>query len=201
MMLRVVSRPVLGYLLPVYAILCIYCSYFFLLIKDLLAILIKKFFKNKKTIKTQNYAYHVPVAIILLLLLIQPIILASINYKYSDNSKLDEAYLAWNKIFNNIGDDSYLFVFSKVSNVGSYINLYEQKEKRIKFISFKDKDYSLDLITEVFNEGKTVYIIGNEQSINEKLDFEKMGLSFELKKMGEILSVKKIIGEKTNLEL
>lgn len=135
------------------------------------------------------------------MLLIQPIILASINYKYSDNSKLDETYIAWNKIFNNIEDDSYLFVFSKVSDVGTYINSYEQKEKRIKFITNKDKDYSLDLIIDVFNEGKTVYIIGNEQSINEKLDFEKMGLSFELKKMGEILSVKKITSEKTNLEL
>ena len=191
--IQYLDGPVISYLLPVYAILCIYSSYFFLLIKDVISLLIKKFLKNKKT---QNYAYHIPVTIILLLLLIQPIILASINYKYSDNSKLDEAYIAWNKIFNDIEDDSYLFVFSKVSNVGTYMNLYEQKEKRIKFITNKDKDYSLDLITDVFKEGKTVYIIGNEQSINKELDFEKTGLNFELKKMGEILSVKKITSEK-----
>lgn len=193
--------PVIGYLLPVYAILCIYSSYFFLLIKDIVSMLIKKFLKNKKNIKTQNHAYHIPTTIILLLLLIQPIIFASINYRYSDNSKLDEAYLAWNKIFNSIEDGSYLFVFSKVSNIGNYINLYEQKEKEIKFISYKDKDYSLDLITEAFNEGKKVYIIGNEQDINKKLNFEKTGLSFKLKKMDEILSVKKITGKKTSLEL
>ncbi|MHB1275696.1 MAG: hypothetical protein ACYCXQ_05855 [Candidatus Humimicrobiaceae bacterium] len=199
--IQYLDSPIISYLLPVYAILCIYSSYFFQLVKDLISILFKKFIKNKKNIKTQNHAYQIPVTIILLLLLIQPIILASINYKYSDNSKLDESYIAWNKIFNNIENDSYLFVFSKVYDVGTYINLYEQKEKRIKFISSKDKDYSLDLITEVFNEGKTVYIIGNEQSINKKLNFEKTGLSFELKKMDEMLSVKKITSEKTNPEL
>ncbi|MBM3708749.1 MAG: DUF2723 domain-containing protein, partial [Actinobacteria bacterium] len=189
---------IINYLLPVYAILCIYSSFFFLLAKDIVLLLIKKFLKNKKT---QNYAYHVPITIILLLLLIQPIILASINYKYSDNSKLDEAYIAWNKIFNNIEDDSYLFVFSKVSNIGIYINLYEQKEKRVKFISSEDKDYSLDLITDVFNEGKKVYIIGNEKSINEKLNFENTGLSFELKRHEKFLSVKKVTSEKITLEL
>ncbi len=199
--IQYLDAPVISYLLPVYAILCIYFSHFFLLIKDVIVILIKKFPKNIKNIKTQNYAYHIPVTIILLLLLAQPAILASVNYKYSDNSKLDETYIAWNKIFDNIEDDSYLFVFSKVSNVGNYMNLYEQKGKKIKFITNKDKDYSVDLIDEVFNEGNTVYIIGNEESINKKLNFEKTGLSFELKKMNEILSVKKITGEKTNLEL
>ncbi|MBM3706857.1 MAG: DUF2723 domain-containing protein [Actinobacteria bacterium] len=198
--IQYLDSPIISYLLPVYAILCIYSSYFFLLFKDLISILIKKFLKNKKNIKTQNYAYHIPATIILLLLLVQPIILASINYKYSDNSKLDEAYIAWNKIFNNIEDGSYLFVSSKVSDIGTYINLYEQKEKRIKFITSKDKDYSLDLITDVFNEGKTVYVIGNEQSINKKLNFEKTGLSLELKKIDETLSVKKITSEKINLE-
>jgi hypothetical protein len=187
--------------LPVYAILCIYSSYFFLSVKDLISILAKKFLKNKKNIETQNHPYYIPITIILLLLLIQPVILASINYKYSDNSKLDEAYIAWNKIFNNIEDDSYLFVSSNISYIGTYINLYEQKEKRVKFITNEDKDYSLDLITDVFNEGKTVYIIGNEQSINKKLNFEKTGLNFELKKMDEILSVKKITGEKIKLDL
>ena len=194
--IQYLDAPVISYLLPVYAILCIYSSYFFLLIKDLLAILIKKLLKNKKIVKTQNYSYHIPITIILLLLLIQPIIIATANYKYSDNSKLDEAYTSWNKIFNNIEDDSYLYVFSKVSNVGTYINLYEQKEKGITFITNKDKDYSLDLITKIFNEGKTVYIIGNEQDINKKLNFEKTALGFELKNMDEILTVEKITSEK-----
>jgi hypothetical protein len=199
--IQYLHSPIISYLLPVYAILCIYSSYFFLSVKDLISILAKKFLKNKKNIETQNHPYYIPITIILLLLLIQPVILASINYKYSDNSKLDEAYIAWNKIFNNIEDDSYLFVSSNISYIGTYINLYEQKEKRVKFITNEDKDYSLDLITDVFNEGKTVYIIGNEQSINKKLNFEKTGLNFELKKMDEILSVKKITGEKIKLDL
>ncbi len=199
--IQYMDGPVISYLIPIYTILCIYSSYFFLLVKDLLVILINKILKNKKNIKTPNYSYHVPITLILLLLLVQPVILASNNYKSSDNSKLDESYAAWNKIFSNIEDGSYLYVFSKVSNIGNYINLYEQKEKGITFVTNKDKDYSLDLITEVFNNGKTVYIIGNELDINKKLNFEKTALGFELKNMDEVLTVEKITGEKTNLEL
>jgi len=165
-------------------ITAIYTGYGFLLIIDAVKWLIKKAFKHKDTItdaenkgrftKKQMAVKTAIITVLLLAFLAVPVLMAAANYDKADASEVDEIYLFWNRIFSIVEPGSSIYVASLSANIGSYINIYEQAEKKIEYHFNGSPTYSEENIRSDLDKGKKVYCINLEDFINQNFNYTQI---------------------------
>ena len=152
--------------------------------------------ENKLINKRKQILKCFTFAIIFLFFFSQPAYLAFSNYKKADLSKPEGIYLFWDKAFNNMEKNSILYTFTASENIGSFINLFEQRNKQITFIPNSDKRYSINSMKDNLLTGKTLYFVGNDSNINLNFNLQKIGQSYYWPRFNENLTLYKMVEPK-----
>ncbi len=138
--------------------------------------------------------------VLLLAILASPVMMAFSNYSRADASEIDEIYLFWNRIYEKIETGSSLYVASTAANIGSYISIYEQPEKKIKFIRNNSDDYSVENIKMDLSAGKNVYLVGIEDFLVPYFNIEAI-MDYDWPRFEEKIMFYRVTGEKIQLEV
>jgi hypothetical protein len=163
-----------------------------------------KFIKNNneksKSLKRFQFSKYLIIALILLLFLAAPATLVYINYSISDNSKPEDIYLFWNKIFAAVENNSIIYASTTSANIGAFINEYEQKDKNIEFIVPGDPKYTSEDIKDNLNHGSKIYFVNVEEFIVTFFNFKKLD-SYYWPRFEEDIGFYKLISEKLDLKI
>jgi len=166
-------------------IISFYIAFGFLSVLDLFNYLFNRL--QKKTKKNQNVFKYSCLVVIFLFILFQPFLLALTNYNSADDSSPEGIYLFWDEVFKNIKENSRLYVLSSAENIGVFVNLYEQSNKEIEFITHKDSRYSIDDMKESLENGISVYFVGNEAIFLSNFDSKQIGQKYYWRRYNESL--------------
>ncbi len=150
--------------------------------------------------KRNRFIKYLAITLIFLFFISQPTLLAFSNYKKADLSKPEGIYLFWDSAFKNMEKNSLLYVFTQSANIGAFINLYEQKNKGIKFITNNDPEYTINNMKENLENGKTIYFIGTDVKLKQNFDMQQIGESYLWPRYKENLTLYKITGLDTKLK-
>jgi hypothetical protein len=173
-------------------IISFFVAYGFLLIKDSIILLINKIrssFKFKANFKLAA------MVLILILFATQPFFLAFTNFSFADYSKIEGIYLFWKDAFENIENNSYLYVFTGSANIGIFIDLFEKSEKNIEFIRNNSSQYSLNNMKDNLLRGENVYFIGCKPpalEVSSNFDLTQIGESYYWERYKESLKLFKL---------
>jgi hypothetical protein len=163
-----------------------------------------KFIKNNnengKLSKRFQFSKYLTLSLILVLFLAAPVTLAYINYSTSDNSKPEDIYLFWNKIFATVENKSIIYAASTSSNIGAFINEYEQKDKDIEFVVPGDPRYTVEGIEDNLNYGSKIYFVNVEESMVPYFNFEKID-SYRWPRFTENIVFYRLASEKLSLKI
>lgn len=163
-----------------------------------------KFIKNNneknKLLKQFQFSKYLILPLILVLFLAAPATLAYVNYSISDNSKPEDIYLFWNKIFGTVEKNSIIYAASTSSNIGAFIDEYEQKDKNIEFIVPGDPRYTVEGIKDNLNHGSNIYFVNVEESMVPYFNFEKIE-SYLWPRFAENIVFYRLTSEKLSLKI
>ncbi|MCL4416169.1 MAG: DUF2723 domain-containing protein [Actinobacteria bacterium] len=163
-----------------------------------------KFIKNNnekdKYLKRFQFSKYLIFILILILFLAAPATLAYANYSISDNSKPEEIYLFWDKIFKTVEKNSIIYAASTSANIGAFINEYEQKDKNIEFIVPGNPGYTVDGIKDNLHRGRKIYFVNVEESMIPFFNFEKID-SCRWPRFEENIVFYKLVSEKLSLKI
>ena len=133
--------------------------------------------------------------LILILFATQPFFLAFTNFSFADYSKIEGIYLFWKDAFENIENNSYLYVFTGSANIGIFIDLFEKSEKNIEFIRNNSSQYSLNNMKDNLLRGENVYFIGCKPpalEVSSNFDLTQIGESYYWERYKESLKLFKL---------
>ena len=136
--------------------------------------LIKNNNEKGKLLKRFQFSKYLVLTLILVLFLAAPATLAYANYSISDNSKPEDIYLFWNKIFATVEKNSIIYAASTSANIGTFINEYEQKDKNVEFIVPGDPKYTVAGIKDNLSHGSNMYFVNVEEFLVPFFNFEKI---------------------------
>jgi len=136
----------------------------------------------------------------MILFLSAPVTLAYVNYSISDNSKSEDIYLFWNKIFATVEKNSIIYAASTSANIGAFIDEYEQKDKNIELIVPGDPKYTVEGIKDNLNHGSKIYFVNVEEPMVPFFNFEKID-SYRWPRFAENIVFYKLVSEKLNLKI
>lgn len=163
-----------------------------------------KFIKNNnekyKPLKQFQFSKYLILTLMLVLFLAAPATLACVNYSISDNSKPEDIYLFWNKIFKTVENNSIIYASSTSSNIGAFIDEYEQKDKNIEFIVPGDPRYTVEGIKDNLNHDSKIYFVNVEESMVPFFNFEKID-SYRWPRFTENIVFYKLVSEKLSLKI
>ena len=186
-----------NYVIDSMIIISFYIAFGFLFILDLFNYLFNRL--QKKTKKNQVFLKYSCLVVIFLFIIFQPFLLAITNYTNADDSSPEGIYLFWDEAFKNIKENSRLYVLSSAENIGAFVNLYEQSDKEIEFITHKDSRYSIDDMKESLENGTSVYFVGNEAIFLSNFDSKQIGQKYYWQRYNESLALYQ--ATKTTLDL
>ena len=156
----------------------------------------------KLTLSRRNrFIKYLAIALIFLFFISQPTLLAFTNYKKADLSKPEGMYLFWDKAVKSMEKNSLLYLFTRSANIGAFVNLYEQKNEAIQFITNNDPGYTIPNIKENLKNGKTIYFIGTDVKLEQNFDIQQIGESYFWPRYKEYLTLYKITGLKFDVEI
>ncbi len=163
-----------------------------------------KFIKNnnkkEKISRRFQFSKYSVLTLVLVLFLAAPAALACVNYSISDNSKPEDIYIFWNKIFATVEENSIIYASSTSANIGAFINEYEQKDKNIEFIVPGNSKYTVEGIKDNLNLGKNIYFVNVEESMVPLFNFEKID-SYRWPRFEENIVFYRLISEKLSLKI
>jgi len=136
----------------------------------------------------------------MILFLAAPATLAYVNYSISDNSKPEDIYLFWNKIFMTVEKNSIIYVASTSANIGAFIDEYEQKYKNIEFIVPGNSRYTVEGIKDNLSHGSKIYFVNVEESMVPYFNFEKID-SYRWPRFAENIVFYRLASEKLSLKI
>ncbi|MBN1298582.1 MAG: hypothetical protein JW997_02730, partial [Actinobacteria bacterium] len=185
-----------NYVLNTMMIISVYLAFGFLLIYDSARLIAEKRININPS--KLNALKIIISSVLLVLFLISPALFAVKNYKKADFSKPLEIYVFWNEIFDQMEDNSVLYVSSSAANIGEFINKYERQDQNITIITNKDERYSVENIRKNIAEGKKLYFLGIEDKLRAEFNVEKI-TGYTWKRMQEYIVFYSYAGEKKDL--
>ncbi len=144
--------------------------------------------------------YNSLVCIVLIIFLCAPALMAGLNFKEADSSKIDGIYFFWSDIFNNIQKGSSIYVASTSANIGAFIDIYEQPEKEINYVREGAPLYNKDNISRELKEGKKVYLANIADYLIPYFNI-KLISTYRWPKYNENISFYEVTGEKLSLKI
>lgn len=166
----------------------VFTGYGFLLIYDT----VKRAYKKTEKLKILKIIVTV---IMLAAFMALPALMAFNNYEAADNSQVEDIYIFWDKIYKTIEPGSSLYVASASANIGQYIGIFEQPDKKINFILNKDKAYSVDNIKKDMAQGRKVYFAGIEDWLVPNFNIEPL-MNYYWPRFNEKIYLYRLTGEK-----
>jgi hypothetical protein len=185
-----------NYMLDTMIVLAVYIAFGFVSILKFATYIFDRAAGGKKILKTDKFLRYFLVSIIFIFFALQPVSLIYANYNEADLSKMDDVYKFWLEAFDNMEENSKIYVQSPSENISMFVNKYEYGDKNIQLIRHTEQSYSPDNIGNDFNEGTTVYFIGNDNFL-PLFEVEQVGKTYYWSRWyREYLKLYKVVGIK-----
>lgn len=151
-----------NYMLDTMIIIAVYIAFGSLSILNFSTSLFNKTLGDKKILKIDKFLRYFLIVIIFLFFAFQPASLIYTNYNEADLSEPDDVYKFWLEAYDNMEENSKIYIQSPSENISMFVNKYEYGDKQIQLIRHTEWEYAPDNIEKDFKEGITVYFIGND---------------------------------------
>jgi hypothetical protein len=185
-----------NYMLDTMIMLAVYIAFGFLSIFNFSTSLFNKTLGRKKILKIDKFLRYFLIVIIFLFFAFQPVSFIYANYNKVDLSETDDVYKFWLEAYDNMEEDSKIYIQSPSENISMFINKYEYGEKQIQLIRHTEREYSPDNIEKDFKEGIKVYFIGNDNFL-PLFEVEQIGKTYYWSRWyREYLKLYKVVGIK-----
>ncbi|MBC8390233.1 MAG: DUF2723 domain-containing protein, partial [Actinobacteria bacterium] len=132
-----------NYLLNSMIVIAFYIAFGLLPVLNGSIFLFNKSLRNRKILKIGRFLKYFLIAIILLFFAFLPLSFILENYHKLDRSEPSGVYKFWDEAFNNMEDNSKVYVLARAANVGMFVDTYEYGEKEIEYIYHTNPRYSV----------------------------------------------------------
>jgi len=166
-----------NYMLDTMIILAVYIAFGSLSILNFSTYIFDRAARGKKILKTDKFLRYFLIVIIFLFFAFQPASLIYANYNEADLSEPDDVYKFWLEAYDNMEEDSKIYIQSPSENISMFVNKYEYGDKQIQLIRHTEREYTPDNIEKDFKEGTTVYFIGNDNFL-PLFEVEQIGKTY-----------------------
>jgi len=166
-----------NYMLDTMIIIAVYIAFGSLSILNFSTSLFNKTLGDKKILKIDKFLRYFLIVIIFLFFAFQPASLIYANYNEADLSEPDDVYKFWLEAYDNMEEDSKIYIQSPSENISMFVNKYEYGDKQIQLIRHTEREYTPDNIEKDFKEGTTVYFIGNDNFL-PLFEVEQIGKTY-----------------------
>jgi len=166
-----------NYMLDTMIIIAVYIAFGSLSILNFSTSLFNKTLGNKKILKIDKFLRYFLIVIIFLFFAFQPASLIYANYNEADLSEPDDVYKFWLEAYDNMEENSKIYIQSPSENISMFVNKYEYGDKQIQLIRHTEREYTPDNIEKDFKEGTTVYFIGNDNFL-PLFEVEQIGKTY-----------------------
>ncbi|MCD4670791.1 MAG: DUF2723 domain-containing protein [Actinomycetia bacterium] len=190
-----------NYVIDSMIVAAIFISFGFLLIMDGSAWLFKKAVMDRKLLKADRFLKYLMIAAIFITSMAIPIFQVTQFYKVHDRSEPLSIYKFWEQAFENMEEDSVIYVHATSENVGMFLDRYEYHDKNIDFYCSRTPGYSQENALKDFEAGRDVYFVGREALFKFIFNTEKVGRIFLVRRYGEFLQLYKTTGVFKSLKI
>ena len=166
-----------NYMLDTMIIIAVYIAFGSLSILNFSTSLFNKTLGDKKILKIDKFLRYFLIVIIFLFFAFQPASLIYANYNEADLSEPDDVYKFWLEAYENMEENSKIYIQSPSENISMFVNKYEYGDKQIQLIRHTEREYTPDNIEKDFKEGTTVYFIGNDNFL-PLFEVEQIGKTY-----------------------
>jgi hypothetical protein len=185
-----------NYMLDTMIILAVYIAFGFVSILKFSTYIFDRTMRGKKILKADRFLKYFLVSIVFIFFALQPVSLVYVNYNEADLSEADDVYKFWLEAYDNMEENSKIYIQSPSENISMFVNKYEYGDKQIQLIRHTEQAYSPDNIESDFNEGITVYFIGNDNFL-PLFEVEQIGKTYYWSRWyREYLKLYKVVGIK-----
>jgi hypothetical protein len=193
-----------NYMLDTMIILAVYIAFGIVSILDFSTSIFDRKTGGKKILKIDKFLRYFLTGVILTFFALQPVSLVYVNYNEADLSEPDEVYKFWLEAYDNMEENSKIYIQSPSENISMFINKYEYGDKQIQLIRHTEQEYNSDNIEKDFKEGTTVYFLGNDNFL-PLFEVEQVGKTYYWSRWyREYLKLYKVVGVKfykTDIEI
>ncbi|MFZ3387217.1 MAG: hypothetical protein WA120_08630, partial [Candidatus Hydromicrobium sp.] len=189
-----------NYLLNSMIVIAFYIAFGLLSILNGSIFLFNKSLRNRKILRIDRFLKYFLIAIILLFFAFLPLSFILENYHTLDLSEPPDIYRFWDEAFNNMEDNSKVYVLARAANVGMFVDTYEYGEKEIEYIYHTNPRYSVVDMIEALENDIPVYFVGNSRSLLTVFNAEQIGRTYYWNRYNETLRLFKVIEPVVNIE-
>lgn len=185
-----------NYMLDTMIILAVYIAFGFVSILNFSTSIFDRTMSGKKKLKIDKFLRYFLTGVIFIFFTLQPVSLVYVNYNEADLSEPDDVYEFWLEAYDNMEENSKIYIQSPSENISMFVNKYEYGDKQIQLIRHTGQEYSSDNIEKDFKEGTTVYFIGNDNFL-PLFEVEQIGKTYYWSRWyREYLKLYKVVGIK-----
>jgi hypothetical protein len=189
-----------NYLLNSMIVIAFYIAFGLLSILNGSIFLFNKSLRNRKILRIDRFLKYFLIAIILLFFAFLPLSFILEHYNELDLSEPLPIYRFWDEAFNNMENDSRVYVLARAANVGMFVDTYEYGEKEIEYIYHTNPRYSIVDMIEALENDIPVYFVGNSRSLLTVFNAEQIGRTYYWDRYNETLRLFKVIEPVVNIE-
>ena len=190
-----------NYLLNSMIVIAFYIAFGLLPVLNGSIFLFNKSLRNRKILKIGRFLKYFLIAIILLFFAFLPLSFILENYHKLDRSEPSGVYKFWDEAFNNMEDNSKVYVLARAANVGMFVDTYEYGEKEIEYIYHTNPRYSVVDMIEALENDIPVYFVGNSGALRSVFNTEQIGKTYYWSRYNETLRLFKVIEPIVNIEI
>lgn len=150
--------------------------------------------KGRKILRTDRFLKYFMVIFILVFFAFLPSGLLIQNYPELDRSEPSYVYRFWDEAFSNMEENSRVYVLAASTNIGMFVDKYEYSKKNIEYISHKVPEYTAKNMLEAFENGTTVYFVGNSEILKKVFKAVQTGKSYYWDRYNEMLQLYRVTG-------
>ena len=166
-----------NYMLDTMIIIAVYIAFGSLSILNFSTFIFNRTTGGKKILRIDKFLRYFLIVIIFLFFAFQPASLIYANYNEADLSEPDDVYKFWLEAYDNMEENSKIYIQSPSENISMFVNKYEYGDKQIQLIRHTEREYTPDNIEKDFKEGTTVYFIGNDNFL-PLFEVEQIGKTY-----------------------
>lgn len=190
-----------NYLLNSMIVIAFYIAFGLLSILNGSIFLFNKSLRNRKILKIGRFLKYFLIAIILLFFAFLPLSFILENYHKLDRSEPSGVYKFWDEAFNNMEDNSKVYVLARAANVGMFVDTYEYSEKEIQYIYHTNPEYTVENMIEALENDIPVYFVGNSGALRSVFNTEQIGKTYYWSRYNETLKLFKVNESVVNIEI
>ena len=182
-----------NYVLDSMMLVAIFMGFGFLFILNGSVWLFNKAAGKNKLLKVDIFLKYILITAVLLTSIAFPVFQSSLNFKQYDRSEPQEVYKFWKQAYENMTEDSVIYVHAFAENVGTFVGKYEFGDKNIESTNSRGSDYLMENVMKDFQDGKDVYFVGNLGLFKLQFNTEKIGRVFYFNRNKEFLQLSRAV--------